>query len=381
MARMVESASSTCRVDARPAQACWSSRLSGGRRPSLATQAAAATPNATVIPQIEAVVTVNIFRFPLRARHFAVYCHYRNRAAEHDRPGQDDRPTGLGKELTLMRFLVTVLTAIALAAIEPRAARAAEPSLVITKGGESQHYTTATLLARADLVSISVPNDVSYRRSTTYRALPLLALLGKNSDTRLDTLEARAADGFVAQIPLELVTRGAAGGAVAWLAVEDPARPWEPLPHQRKSAGPFYVVWENPQRSNIRSEQWPHWLVSLELVESPLHRWPQLELPAEQTSAARAGQKIFLSFCLPCHRLNGGGASDAGPDLGQPMNATEYLTDAGLRGIIRNPRSVRTWPNQTMGGFGNKTLPDSDVDDLLVYLRAMATKPSAASGK
>ncbi len=230
-------------------------------------------------------------------------------------------------------------------------------------------------------MSISVPNDISYRRSTTYRAVPLLALLGRNNDRRFDTLEARATDGFIAQIPLELVTGGAAGAAVAWLAIEDPTAPWEPLPHNTKSAGPFYLVWENPQRSNIRSEQWPHWLVSLELVESPLHRWPQLELPAGQTSAARAGQKIFLSFCLPCHRLNGGGASDTGPDLGQPMNATEYLTEAGLRGIIRNPRSVRTWPNQTMGGFGSKTLPDTDVDNLLVYLRAMVTKPTGASGR
>jgi mono/diheme cytochrome c family protein len=277
--------------------------------------------------------------------------------------------------------LVVVLTAMAMALCAPWLARAAEPSLVITKGGDSQHYTAAALLARPDAVSISVPNDISYRRSTTYRAVPLLALLGRSNDRRFDTLEARATDGFIAQIPLELVTGGAAGGAVAWLAIEDPARPWEPLPHLTKSAGPFYLVWENPQRSNIRSEQWPHWLVSLELVESPVHRWPQLELPAGQTSAARAGQKIFLSFCLPCHRLNGGGASDTGPDLGQPMNATEYLTEAGLRGIIRNPRSVRTWPNQTMGGFGSKTLPDTDIDNLLVYLRAMGTKPTGASGR
>ena len=277
--------------------------------------------------------------------------------------------------------LVIVLTAVALAVSAPWVARAAEPSLVITKGGNSQRYTASALLARADVVSLSVPDDVSYRRSTTYRAVPLLALLGRNNDSRFDTLEARATDGFIAQIPLELVTKGAAGGAVAWLAIEDPARPWEALPHHTQSAGPFYLVWENPQRSNIRSEQWPHWLVSLELVESPLHRWPQLELPAGQPSAARAGQKIFLSFCLPCHRLNGGGASDTGPDLGQPMNATEYLTEAGLRGIIRNPRSVRTWPNQAMGGFGSKTLPDADVDNLLIYLRAMGTKSATAGGQ
>jgi len=278
-----------------------------------------------------------------------------------------------------MRFSLLPLAA-ALVAIGPWSARAAEPLLVITKGGETQRYSAASLLARKDLASIAVPYDVSYRRAVTYRAVPLLALLNGDRYGRLDTLEARGSDGFIAQIPLTLIEQGARGGAVAWLAVEDPAHPWDLLPHQAKSAGPFYVVWENPERSNIRTEQWPHWLVSLALVESPLHRWPQLELPPGQTAdatAARAGQKVFLSFCLPCHRLNGGGASDTGPDLGQPMNATEYLTQTGLRAIIRNPRAVRTWPNQTMGGFGSKSLPDDDVDNLLVYLQVMATNKPA----
>jgi hypothetical protein len=62
------------------------------------------------------------------------------------------------------------------------------------------------------------------------------------------------------------------------------------------------------------------------------------------------------------------------------MNATQYLTDVGLRAIIRNPRSVRSWPNQTMEGFGQKTLPDSEVDNLLVYLRVMAHMPQATPG-
>ncbi len=275
-----------------------------------------------------------------------------------------------------MRFPMWLLFVV-LVASEQWTARAAEPSLVITSAGEARRYSVGMLLARKDVVSISVPYDISYRRPAAYRAVPLLALLDGRGDSRFDTLEARAADGFIAQIPLTLVTQGARGGAVAWLAIEDPAHPWEPLPHQGKSAGPFYLVWENPERSNIRTEQWPHWLVSLSLAESPLHRWPQLELPAGQTAdAARAGQKVFLDFCLPCHRLNGGGASDTGPDLGRPMSVTEYLTEAGLRAIIRNPRAVRTWPNQTMSGFGSRSLPDPDMDNLLVYLRVMAQKPA-----
>jgi hypothetical protein len=54
------------------------------------------------------------------------------------------------------------------------------------------------------------------------------------------------------------------------------------------------------------------------------------------------------------------------------MNATQYLTDAGLRAIIRNPGAVRTWPDQRMTGFDARTLPEADLGDLLIYLRAMA---------
>ena len=60
-ARMVESVSSTCRLDGSPVQACSNKRLSFCVHPSDATMAVAAAPSATVIPQIETVVAVNIF--------------------------------------------------------------------------------------------------------------------------------------------------------------------------------------------------------------------------------------------------------------------------------------------------------------------------------
>jgi mono/diheme cytochrome c family protein len=275
--------------------------------------------------------------------------------------------------------LLLSVTAAAWAGADP----VARTALVLVSGEKSQQFDTTTLLGRPDTVSLTVAHDISYRRPMTYRAVPLLKLLGplpdslldKGSGARFDTLEARANDGFVAQIPMALVAQGAHGGAVAWLAIEDPAHPWPPLPNRTTSAGPFYVVWEHPEASKIRSEQWPHGLLSLTFVAGPLQRWPQLELPAEHSAdaAARSGQAIFLSLCLPCHRFNGGGASDIGPDLGQPMNATGYLTEAGLRALIRNPRGVRSWPGQRMEGFGQKTLPEADLDDLLVYLRMMAS--------
>lgn len=239
---------------------------------------------------------------------------------------------------------------------------AAQPVLAV---GQKQ-YSAAELLARSDAVSITVPNDISYRRAMTYRAVPLLALLPAARDAHFDTLEAKASDGFVAQIPLELVTRS--GAAIAYLAVEDPAHPWPALPNEKKSAGPFYMVWDHPQRSDVGSEQWPFALVSLSFAQSPVHRWPQLA-SRSATAQAQSGQKVFVTFCLPCHQLNGAGVGKVGPDLGKPLPVLQYITEPGLRAIVRNPAGVRTWPEQHMTGFGTKTLPDADLDALVAYLQ------------
>ena len=127
---------------------------------------------------------------------------------------------------------------------------------------------------------------------------------------------------------MALVEKGASGGSVAWIAVEDPVAPWPPLPGKDVSAGPFYLVWEHPERSKVGTELWPYQTVAITGVESPAHRWPQMAvaatLPADDP--ARHGQAVFTTQCMPCHRMKGAGAADVGPDLGQPMNPTQYLT-------------------------------------------------------
>src|ERR1700760_2496434 len=134
---------------------------------------------------------------------------------------------------------VAVLIALAVSA----GSVAATPVLTIDK----KEYAADELLRRRDVVSLTVPEDVSYHRTMTYRVVPLRALLPAAQGDHFETLEAKATDGFVAQIPLGLATRGA---AVPSLAVEHPAHPWPPLPNEKKSAGPFYVVWDHPQRSD-----------------------------------------------------------------------------------------------------------------------------------
>jgi mono/diheme cytochrome c family protein len=255
-------------------------------------------------------------------------------------------------------------------------AESAQPVLTITAGDDTKHFTAAELLSRADLASLEIPPNVDYKFSLTVKAVPLLDLLEAIPLEGFDRLEASATDGFLAQIPLALIEAGKSGGSVAWIAVEDPNHPWPNLPGKNASAGPFYLVWQYPERSRVSSEQWPYMLERLTAMQSPELRWPQLKADAAlpEDAPARRGEEVFVTQCLPYHRLNRGGASDIGPDLGQPMAATDYLTEAGIRALVRDPKSVRTWPQQQMPGFPLTVLTDTDLNALIAYLRQIASQ-------
>ena len=245
-----------------------------------------------------------------------------------------------------------------------------EPALIVTFGAVTKHYSASDLLARPDAADVAIPDDPVYRRTQVYRAVPLPALLAEIPSGQFDTVEMRATDGFVAQVPLALVRPDSPGDAVPWIAVEPPGQPWSMPPGTTVGAGPFSVVWQHPERSGVTSEQWAYALASMTAVASPARRWPQLAVAATLPgdAPARRGQAVFTGFCLPCHRMKGGGAAEVGPDLG---NATSYLTEPGLRALVRDPKAVRTWPFQHMQGFDTHKLPEADLDALIAYLRAM----------
>jgi mono/diheme cytochrome c family protein len=261
-------------------------------------------------------------------------------------------------------------------------AEPAQPILTIAVGALTNHFTVAELLSRADLASVQIPPQVDYKVSLTLQAVPLLDLLTGLPLEAFDRLEASATDGFVAQIPLTLIEAGKSGGSVARIAVEDPSHPWPKLPGKDSSAGPFYLIWQYPERSRVSDEQWPYMLEKLTAVQSPELRWPQLKVDAAlpEDAPARRGEEVFVNQCLPCHRLNGGGGAEIGPDLVQPMAATDYMTAAGLRALLRDPKSVRSWPQQQMPGFPPTALPDADLNGLIAYLRQIASQQDRVSG-
>lgn len=235
----------------------------------------------------------------------------------------------------------------------------------------------AALARHPQAQDIAVPNDIAYHRPMRYRAVPLAVVLGPLGLGPKDTLEAVAVDGFVAQLPGALVLPQAPGQPQPWLAIESEGAPWPALPGKQASAGPFYIVW--PQGAGVRSEQWPYAVARLNVRAAPEARWPQIAV-APQVPAGdrlRRGQAVFVTQCMVCHRMNGGGDAQMGPDLNLPMSPVEYFQPKALRQLIRKPASVRHWPAQQMPAFGPDKLSDAELDDLLAYLTHMAQRRKA----
>lgn len=262
------------------------------------------------------------------------------------------------------------LLAILLTGLAGSSAVSADPALEVTAGGATRHFTADELRTWPNAAAVTASHDPAYNGAMSYRAVPLRALLATLPPDAADTIEARASDGFVAQIPRALID----GAAIPWIAFEDTAHPWPPLPGKTVSAGPFYLIWQDPDRAGISSEQWVYALAALTTVPSPAQRWPAIavEPSLPEDAPARQGQAAFVANCLPCHRLGGAGEGTVGPDLLKPMPATTYFTEIGLRALIRNPAAVRHWPAQQMPAFNDTMLPDPAVDAIIAYLRYLA---------
>lgn len=258
-------------------------------------------------------------------------------------------------------------------------AHADEPTLTITVGNDTRSFTRRELLMRPEATTMEVARDVTYRVPMTYRAVPVASLLAGITPPRDSVIEAVALNGFIAQLPPDLLLNTDERKAVAWLAIEPADRPWPPIPRKDVSAGPFYIVWTGADVGSIRSEQWPYQMANLVSQPSPAARWPALAVDSAlpSTDPVRAGQALFVVQCLTCHKLNGAGAANVGPDLNVPQNPTEYFMPQGLHDLIRNPRTVRTWPSQAMPGFPPDYLSDHEIDLIIAYLKHMAGRKQA----
>lgn len=268
-----------------------------------------------------------------------------------------------------MKLLILCLLALSVAL--PTAAA----ELKVDLGEGVRIYSTAQLLARTDARDITIPADVAFGHTMHYRAVPLTALLKDIAPG--DHLQFVANDGFAAEIPAQIILNRR--GSEAWLAIEDSSHPWPALSKDHSHAGPFYVVWTQPKAAHVSPEQWPYQLATIRKLDSVATRFPAIvpdsSLPAD--SQVQRGFTVFQHTCFACHTLNGQGDAKLGPDLNIPHNPTEYLRADLLRAFIRDPQSLRQWPQAKMPGFDTQALSDHDLDAVLAYLHHMANHKAA----
>ena len=95
--------------------------------------------------------------------------------------------------------------------------------------------------------------------------------------------------------------------------------------------------------------------------------------PGRRSGAARSGGVHDAMHAVPSHEGRRRRRAWAGSRPADEPDAVFHA--AGLRALIRNPKAVRTWPQQQMPAFDAQKLPDADLDAVIAYLAYMAAAP------
>jgi mono/diheme cytochrome c family protein len=271
--------------------------------------------------------------------------------------------------LAMTRLLITA-GALALG-LGPHATES-EPSLILRWTAGSRSYTRSELLRRPDITRIQVAHDPAYDdKPRTYKAVPFHALWKDIPLPGDALLQFDCLDGFSAPIAKDRVLNASGYASIAYLAVESANEPW-PRNAKGISPGPFYLVWVNPEKSGIQREEWPFQLASFEVKGTLASSYPAILPDAKAPASVQRGFQLFVQNCFACHTMNRQGESELGPDLNVPMNVTESWKPAAIAAQVRDPQSVRYWPQGKMPSFPTEQLSDEDLKLLMDYLRHMA---------
>ncbi|KTD27146.1 MULTISPECIES: c-type cytochrome [Legionella] len=256
-------------------------------------------------------------------------------------------------------FLISVFTLISVSS--------AQEVLTITIDDRQTTYTPESLFKHPNLVIVKQVHLPTYPgQSFDLKAIPLCNLLNINDKTVGSILKIRASDKYVSYFNLHRIhpcdkTRA----STAYIAIEDPNKPWPIVSKLKRSAGPFYLIWQGEKVSQT------DWIFGTEAISTTTHNPFSTLLPANSTGQEAKGLEIFSSKCGVCHSINLVGNLELGPDLNFPMNPTEYFSEALLRQFIRNPQSVRFLKNDKMFPFSEKLLPNEELDAIIAFLKLM----------
>ena len=246
---------------------------------------------------------------------------------------------------------------------------AAQTEVTLKVGAKS--YTISELLKRPEIETVTVKHDPAYGgQEMQYEAIGAAALFAETNLREDEVVQFRCLDGFAASISKERIMHTSAGQSIAYIAIENPKSKWPDLPLKPSSgsAGPFYLVWLNPELSGILQEEWPYQVVAFEVKGRLKDLYPRMFPKHQEDARVARGLKLFQQTCFACHTMHREGPSQVGPDLNLPLNPTEYLKESVLPRYNRNPKSIRSWEGSKMPGFGPETFSDKDIANVVAYL-------------
>lgn len=262
-----------------------------------------------------------------------------------------------------MRRAARLLALLAALAVAP-AAPAAERTVDLTR----------FLDAPGDLPTVSVEvDDPVYETTKRYEGFALDEVL-RRAFPGLDEARAagtelvlRAADGYAPSMGLDRALEG--GGVIAFRDLDVEAQPgWRAFQQGKATLtpAPYYLVWPGVEPDDARYK-WPYQLVEVALV--PFAEKYGAAVPEGADDDARHGFVLFKENCMSCHSVNLVGG-DLAPELNVPRNIAEYWAREHLVGLIRDASAYRA--RSKMPAFPD--LSDADIDAILAYLDAMATR-------
>ncbi|ABC33124.1 Cytochrome c, mono- and diheme variants [Hahella chejuensis KCTC 2396] len=278
------------------------------------------------------------------------------------------------------KSFLPIILGVLLATLHSLSYARGEVGFTIRAGDKEAHWSKSQLLNHSARQVLNIPLLNYPDQNFSINAVPISVLLQDMDLTDASVLIFTCLDGYSGVLEKKYLLNDDPDASRAYLAIEPDEKKWPPLPKDantsKQSAGPFYLVWSNPEKSDIPPEFWPYQLSSLDVEDDFARIFPAL-LPAGHLAAndpARKGFQVYKARCMHCHQINGQGAAKLGPDLNQPMNPTEYFNEAALKQFIKDPTSVRKWSDMKMVWVKDDIWKDEEIDDLIAYLKHMAER-------
>lgn len=271
-------------------------------------------------------------------------------------------------EYSIKKFLILVLLLMSTYAYS----NGNEATLTIESNKSNFSFSRSNILAMKNITHVLMSNNRAYPGiEINYTVIKLCDLLKPYSIDPTDMLEFIAADKFSVLIPANKVMSCDKNSAIGYLAIE-PAEKWPVLNNKTNTtAGPFDVIWVNPEKSYISNEYWA-WSVIKITIHKMLDPKVFMTMPITRDVHIKNGFNVYISHCAGCHTINNVGKGMIGPDLNIPKNPVEYYpNDITLKKFIRDPQSVRIIKNDRMSGSGEDFLNNSDLNDLISYFHYM----------